>query len=103
MPRRIPLGTKTVGGYQQPAWVFDKVLYLEKEGLIEILRSTKWHERHDCCLMTSKGYGTRAVRDLIDMLGDSDEKLTFFCLHDADNYGTLIYQSLQQATKARGT
>ena len=25
-----------------------------------------------------------------------------FCVHDADGYGTMIYQTLQEATKARG-
>jgi hypothetical protein len=25
-----------------------------------------------------------------------------FCVHDADAYGTMIYQTLQEATKARG-
>ena len=25
-----------------------------------------------------------------------------FCVHDADAYGTMIYQTLQEETKARG-
>ena len=51
--------------------------------------------------MTSKGYATRAVRDLLDLLADTDEPLKVFCIHDADASGTMIYQSLMEETKAR--
>ena len=58
----------------------------------------KWPERHDCALLTSKGYASRAARDVLDLLGDTDEPLTFYCLHDADGPGTMIYQTLQEGT-----
>src|SRR5262249_28595320 len=61
-----------------------------------------WPERHDCALMSSKGYTTRAARDLVDKLAEHDEPCTIFCVHDADAYGTMIYQTFQQATRARG-
>jgi hypothetical protein len=51
--------------------------------------------------MSSKGYTTRAVRDLVDKLAEHDEPVTIFCVHDADAYGTMIYQTFQEATKAR--
>jgi hypothetical protein len=35
------------------------------------------------------------------MLGDSGEDLYFFCIHDADAYGSMIYQALQEGTQAR--
>ncbi len=97
----IPLGTKTVEGYHRPEWTFNKILYCEKEGFFEILINDKWPERHDCALLTSKGYATRAARDLFDMLGDTEEEITFYCIHDADAYGTTIYESLQEETRAR--
>jgi len=97
----ISLGTLNVEKYQQPEWTFNKVLYIEKEGFFEILKEAKWPERHDCALVTSKGFASRAARDVIDLLGDSGEGLLFFCIHDADASGTLIYQSLMEATKAR--
>jgi hypothetical protein len=53
-------------------------------------------------LMSSKGFTTRAARDLIDKLAEHDEPVTIFCVHDADAYGTMIYQTFQAATKARG-
>jgi hypothetical protein len=52
--------------------------------------------------MSSKGFSTRAARDLIDKLAEHDEPIEIFCAHDADGYGTMIYQTLQEATAARG-
>ena len=97
----MPLGTRMVEEYERPKWVFNKILYCEKEGLLEILKSAGWPEKHDCALLTSKGYATRAARDVIDLLGETDEELLFFAIHDADAYGTCIYQFLQEATRAR--
>ena len=51
--------------------------------------------------MSSKGFSTRAARDLIDMLAEHDEPIEVFCVHDADASGGMIYQTLQEATKAR--
>ena len=38
---------------------------------------------------------------LIDKLAEHDEPVTVFCVHDADAYGTMIHQTLQEATNAR--
>jgi hypothetical protein len=99
----IPLGTLSVEHYQRPAWTFNKILYAEKEGFFQILRSVKWPERHDCALLTSKGYASRAARDLLDHLGDSGEDIEFYCIHDADGPGTMIYQTLMESTTARAS
>jgi len=97
----IPLGTINVERYERPLWTFNKILYAEKEGLFEALIAERWPEKHDCALLTSKGFATRAARDVIDLLGETDEDLLFFCIHDADGHGTTIYQSLQEATRIR--
>lgn len=97
----IPLGSKSIEIYELPEWTFNKVLYSEKEGIIEILKDAKWPEKHDCALLTSKGFPSRAARDLIDLMGGTGVEILFFCIHDADASGTLIYQSLQEATAAR--
>ena len=97
----IPLGTLQVERYQRPEWTFNKILFIEKEGFFEALKEAAWPERHDCALLTSKGQPTRAARDLLDLLGDTGEEILFFAVHDADAAGTLIYQSLQEATRAR--
>jgi hypothetical protein len=97
----ITLGTLMVEDYERPVWCFNKLLYIEKEGAQEALKQNRWLERHDCAVMSSKGFSTRAARDLIDKLVAHDEPVTVFCAHDADASGTMIYQTLQEATRAR--
>jgi hypothetical protein len=99
--QEIPLGTREVEGYERPAWTFNKILYCEKEGIVSILRQSRWPERHDCAVLSSKGQASRAVKDVLDLLGETDEELLFFCVHDADAAGTIIYQALQEETAAR--
>jgi hypothetical protein len=98
----ITLGTLMVEEYERPAWTYNKIIYIEKEGANEALKEVRWAERHDCSVMSSKGFSSRAARDLIDKLVADDEPVEVFCAHDADAYGTMIYQTLQEATKARG-
>jgi hypothetical protein len=38
---------------------------------------------------------------VLDLLGETGEELTFFCIHDAYGPGTEIYESLQEGTRAR--
>jgi hypothetical protein len=98
----ITLGDLMVETYERPAWLYNKVVYIEKEGFSEALKAVQWPERHDCMLMSSKGFTTRAARDLVDKLAEHDEPVTIFCVHDADAHGTMIYQTFQEETKARG-
>jgi hypothetical protein len=98
---QIALGTLAVETYKRPEWSFNKVLYVEKKGFFPSLIEARFGERHDCALMSSDGYATGAVRDLLDLLGDHGEDVTIFCIHDADAYGTGIYQSLQSETETR--
>jgi hypothetical protein len=58
----ITLGTLMVEDYERPEWTFNKVIYVEKEGFSEALKDARWAERHDCMLMSSKGFTTRAAR-----------------------------------------
>jgi hypothetical protein len=101
LKEEIPMGTISVENYARPEWTFNKILYSEKEGFFTILKDAKFPERFDCALLTSKGYASRAVKDLFDFLGDSDEEILFFCIHDADAAGTKIYETLQEGTMAR--
>jgi hypothetical protein len=98
----IPLGTLMVEEYERPIWTFNKLVYIEKEGFSEALKDDGWAERHDCALLSSKGFSSRAARDLIDKLAEHDEPVTVFCVHDADALGSMIYQTLQETTRARG-
>lgn len=100
----IPIGTLAVNDYARPEWTFNKILYSEKEGFFTILKKVKFPERFDCALLTSKGYASRAVKDLFDLLGETDEEIQFFCIHDADSAGTKIFETLSAATRShRGT
>ena len=76
-----------VEDYKRPEWTFNKLVYIEKEGFTEALKDNGWAERHDCMLMSSKGFTTRAARDLVDKLAEHDEPVTVFCVHDADATG----------------
>ena len=100
--REMPLGTLSVEKYNRPKWRFNKVLYIEKKGFFELLKSQKIGEKYDIALMSSEGNSTRAAKDLVDLLGQSDEPTQFFCIHDADAAGTTIVEGLQKATRARG-
>lgn len=97
----IQLGTMSVEKYELPKYNMRSILFIEKEGFFEILKDTQWPERNDCALLSSKGFASRAARDVIDLLGNSDEELCFYCIHDSDASGTLIYQALTEATRAR--
>src|SRR5215467_14881048 len=79
----ITLGTLTVEDYERPPWTFNKLVYIEKEGFSEALKAERWAERHDCALLSSKGFTTRAARDLVDLLAGHNEPVTIFCVHDA--------------------
>ena len=100
--REMPLGTLSVERYNRPKWRFNKVLYIEKKGFFELLKSQKIGEKYDIALMSSEGNSTRAAKDLVDLLGESSEPTQFFCIHDADAAGTTIVEGLQKATRARG-
>src|SRR5215831_9578220 len=78
------LGTLMVEGYERPEWTFNKLLYIEKEGFSEMLKDERFGEKHDCAVMSSKGFSTRAARDL----NEHDEPVIVFCVHDADAFGT---------------
>jgi len=97
----LQVGTLMAEQYQRPAWKFNKLLFIEKEGFFEALRSIRWPETHDCAVLTTKGFATRAAKDLIDFLAEHDEPIKIFCAHDADSAGTMILQTLREATRAR--
>lgn len=97
----IPLGTIAVQNYSRPQWTFNKIIFIEKEGYFASLREVGFPEKYDCALLSSKGYASRAVKDLFDLLGETDEEIQFFCVHAADAAGTKIFETLQEATNAR--
>jgi hypothetical protein len=97
----IPLGTLSVEQYERPEWTFNKVIFIEKDSFFQTLKEDGFPERYDCALITSKGQSTRAVKDVLGLLAESDEPVLVGLVHDADGYGTLIYDKTQNATIAR--
>ena len=98
----IPLGTRMVEKYAPPDWTYNKLLYIEKQGLFQALIDEEWPDKHDCSLVTAKGQATRAAKDLIDKIEGCKEQITVYCIHDADASGSVIYEALRYETDARG-
>jgi hypothetical protein len=97
----LPVGTFMVEAYKRPEWRFNKLLFIEKEGFTEALKADGFLERHDCAILASKGQPTRAARDLIDLIGVTDEPVQVFAIHDCDAAGTIILQTLREETAVR--
>src|SRR5260221_8256216 len=99
-----PLGTLTVRAYRRGPWIYGTVLVCEKEDNVHMLRESGFAERWDCFLLSSSGFTTRALKDLIDYIGETarTEPVRIFAMIDADAHGSVIFQTLVQETKARG-
>jgi hypothetical protein len=95
--RVIPLGTREVDAYIPPDWQFDKVLYIEKEGLEAQLAPYQLGQRHDMAIIYGKGFSPTACRDLLARSEIRSMKL--FVLHDADINGYNIARTLGEATR----
>jgi hypothetical protein len=95
--RVIPLGTREVDNYIPPDWQFDKVLYIEKEGLEAQLAPYQLGQRYDMAIIYGKGFSPTACRDLLARSEIRAMKL--FVLHDADINGYNIARTLGEATR----
>jgi hypothetical protein len=95
--KAVPLGTLEVADYILPEYVFDKILYVEKEGLNPIFQAAQLAERFDIAIASGKGQPVEAVRDLFARAEAGDYKL--FVLHDADHSGYTIARAMREATK----
>ena len=93
----IPLGTREVEAYVPPPWQFDKVLYIEKEGLEAQLAPYRLGQRYDMAIIFGKGYAATACRNLLARSDIRDMKI--FVLHDADLGGYNIARTLAEATR----
>ncbi|MBC7106373.1 MAG: ATP-binding protein, partial [Firmicutes bacterium] len=96
--RAVALGTREVESYDFPAWVFDKILYVEKKGLWPVLQAAKLAERYDMAVVAAEGYATQAARVLFRR-ADQDRDYRLFVLHDADPYGYNIARTLREETR----
>lgn len=93
----VPLGTREVAGYQLPDHVYDKILYVEKEGLTPVFQAARLGERYDLAIAAGKGQPVEAVRALFERAEAGDYRL--FVLHDADPAGYSIARTIAEETQ----
>jgi hypothetical protein len=94
----IEVNTTSVWGYTFPHYVFDKMLYIEKEGEMAKVQQARIAERYDMAILTGKGFATEAIRDLISAAG-RDKDYQVFVFHDADDAGYNIARTVREETK----
>lgn len=91
------IGTEFVSDFLPPDYYYDKVLYVEKHGIAQGLIDQDLGERHDMAIVASKGYGTEANRELLQMF--DDEGYQVFVLHDCDIDGYGILANLRNGNE----
>lgn len=89
---QIQLGTKQVDGYIIPAHRYQAILYIEKKGLLPLLRHVKIPERYDIAVIAAEGYATRAAQTLLQSAYQRNCKI--LVMHDADPSGYMIAQKM---------
>ena len=95
--KSVPLGTREVAGYEFPDHVYDKILYVEKEGLGPIFEAANLAERYDMAICAGKGQPVEATRELFERAEAGDYQL--FVLHDADPAGYSIARTISEETE----
>lgn len=96
--REIKLGTKTVSEYNFLEYKFNKILYVEKKGFMNIFNQAKLCEKYDMAIIAGEGYATVAIRDLLKK-AEKEHGYRIFVLHDADPAGYDIARTLRESTK----
>jgi hypothetical protein len=94
----IQLGTREVEGYVFPSWLYDKILFVEKQGLWPVFREARLAERYDMAIVAGEGYATEACRVLFRN-AEKAHDYQLFVLHDADPYGYNIARTLREKTR----
>jgi DNA topoisomerase VI subunit A len=95
--KSVALGTREVAAYAFPDYVFDKILYVEKEGELSKLKAARLADRYDMAIGSGKGQPTEAVRTLFERAEGGDYQL--FVFHDADLDGYDIARVMAEETR----
>ncbi|MFA5924046.1 MAG: ATP-binding protein [Methylococcaceae bacterium] len=93
----LPLGTFEVDRYVFPDYEYDKILYVEKKGLLHTIRASGLDKKYDMAIIGGEGYASEAVRVLLDK-AQTGKNYTIFVLHDADINGYDIARTIQCET-----
>jgi hypothetical protein len=92
----VPLGTIAVRAYVPSEWTFDKIIYVEKEGLWPTLQDAQLAERLDAAVIVGQGYAVEACREFLEGLPEGVYRI--FVVHDADWHGYNIAITLSEET-----
>ena len=95
--KEVRLGTRSVAEYNFPDFLFNKILYSEKNGRVGILQAADIDARHDMALIGGQGYASEAIRTLFKSAEKGEYQL--FVLHDADPHGYGIARTLSEETE----
>jgi hypothetical protein len=93
--RTVALSTQSVDAYTIPAWLYNKILYVEKKGLMPVLEAAQLGDRYDMAIIAAEGYATEATRVLLER---AEGCCQLFVLHDADPDGYNIARTLREET-----
>lgn len=96
-----PIGDKELRDWTFPPWTFNKLLFIEKEGVWETLKQVggiDFAKRWDMAIICSEGFSTTAVRKLMARAQQA-EGYQLFVWHDADPAGYNIARTLAEETK----
>jgi len=74
----------------------NKVLFVEKEGLAEMMIANKFHHRLDCAIIQTQGFSTEMGRAMI--IQAEGQGHTVCVLHDFDLSGVMIRECLTRPT-----
>jgi hypothetical protein len=82
-----------------PLYRYGAILYIEKEGFLPLLRQARFAERYDLAIMSTKGMGSTAARQLLEALPALAPAARIFVLHDFDKSGFSIVGILKRDTE----
>ena len=94
----LQLGTLEVDQYVFPEYEYNKILFVEKKGLLHTIKAGNLHTKYDMAIIAGEGYASEAVRILLDK-AQTGQDYTIFVLHDADPSGYDIARTIQDSTK----
>jgi DNA topoisomerase VI subunit B len=79
-----------------PKHRYGAIIFIEKEGFLALFEQIKLEERYDLSIMSGKGMGSTAARQLIEHLAPMGVRI--FVLHDFDKSGLSICATLSRDT-----
>ncbi len=88
------VGELEIRNYEFPEWNHNKILYIEKKGILNTLQAAKIAEKYDMAILAGEGYSTEAAKLLLKK-GHKDENYIIIILHDCDPDGYNIARTLR--------